>query len=640
MMKLITFLSIIFTLLVSPLFADTSNFELSGKIYNKWLYRNNDSQGVLTLGNPFWPKEGISGDNGAGSEFELNIKGNVSQYVLATVRLESRFGSIWQDWWENGDIKYDSPNTSGESLGMNHAEYIKLRGYNIRMAPPIPYVTSVSVGSSDFSMFNAYTIGKSRYIDRDNGKGIFVEGSDKNRDFEYVLGVIALPKLYVGPGWSTGIGDPILTNPFYSNDYAYAVKLKSNFTERLNITGIVSLINDIEANLLDPDAIGARYPDCKDELGNPIEGCEKDHSVSMDYRYRNLNATLETQYDITDKISLNLLIGYSLSAINTKYATNGVKESQGMFPMIYSSDPVSDAVEKFLFEIVPFDDINYQLKIELFNFGENWTATFGTRREADVLITDGFLDGGQLPTLNIANEFIDFDEPFYESCIGWRGVTLLNNLNSGDFMFSLEYTLLTYNTNRQNRDIDNTYPNFTYSEGYTDTDFYDYSNTLDRGRDPRSVYKRNQDRLTNLFVFQTKYTPSYLSRFGLILKTKFILDNDGRKKDTEDDNYEGKILTLRVMAEYQFNDEFKAGVGYQYDNWDEKNRSSDPTETIYYDYVTVKHKPFLTLSYVFGGAYIKYYLEYIDKNQNRGEQTPHENIFKVIRSKATMEVVW
>ncbi|MGB9600694.1 MAG: hypothetical protein ACPL7I_09080, partial [Myxococcota bacterium] len=216
-MKLITFLSIIFTLLVSPLFADTSNFELSGKIYNKWLYRNNDSQGVLTLGNPFWPKEGISGDNGAGSEFELNIKGDVSQYVLATVRLESRFGSIWQDWWENGDIKYDSPNTSGESLGMNHAEYIKLRGYNIRMAPPIPYVTSVSVGSSDFSMFNAYTIGKSRYIDRDNGKGIFVEGSDKNRDFEYVLGVIALPKLYVGPGWSTGIGDPILTNPFYSN---------------------------------------------------------------------------------------------------------------------------------------------------------------------------------------------------------------------------------------------------------------------------------------------------------------------------------------------------------------------------------------------------------------------------------------
>ncbi|MCX7959144.1 MAG: hypothetical protein N3B13_08865, partial [Deltaproteobacteria bacterium] len=86
----------------SAALSDTANFELSGKIYNKWLYRNNDSQGVLTLGNPFWPKEGISGDNGVGSEFELNIKGNVSQYVLATVRLESRFGSVWQDWWENG----------------------------------------------------------------------------------------------------------------------------------------------------------------------------------------------------------------------------------------------------------------------------------------------------------------------------------------------------------------------------------------------------------------------------------------------------------------------------------------------------------------------------------------------------------
>lgn len=638
---IIKILIIVLLILCSDsLYPDTANFELSGKIYNKWLYRNNDSQGVLTLGNPFWPKEGISGDNGAGSEFELNIKGVVSQYVLATVRLESRFGSIWQDWWENGDIKYDSPNTSGESLGMNHAEYIKLRGYNIRLAPPIPYITAVSVGSSDFSMFNAYTIGKSRYIDRDNGKGIFVEGASRGRDFEYVLGIIALPKLYVGPGWSTGIGDPILTNPFYSNDYGYAGKLRYNITDRLSIAGIVSFVNDIEADLLDPDAVGATYPDCKDELGNQIPGCEKDHAVSMNYRYRNLNATIETQYDITDRISMNLLIGYSLSAINPKYVTNGVKESQGMFPMIYSTDPVSDAVEKLLFEIVPFEDIDYQLKIELFNFGENWTATFGTRREADVLITDGFMEGGQLPTLNLANEFIDFDEPFYESCIGWRGATLLNSLNLSDFMFSLEYTLLTYNTDRQNRNIDEIYPNFTYSEGYTDVDFYDYSNTLDRGRDPRSVYKRNQDRLTHIVVLNSKYIPSVISRLAVMLKAKYILDTDKRKSGISNDDYDGKILILRFSSEYQFTDEFKVGIGYQYDNWDEKNRSSEPTETLYYDYITVKHKPFLTLSYIFGGASIKYLLEYIDKNQNRGEQSPHENIFKVIRSKATMEVVW
>ncbi|MCX7944699.1 MAG: hypothetical protein N2746_09360 [Deltaproteobacteria bacterium] len=639
-MRRVTFLLPFVFCFYSIVYSDTANFEFYGKIYNKWLYRNNDSQGVLTLGNPFWPKEGISGDNGVGSEFELNIKGHVSQYVLATVRLESRFGSVWQDWWESGDIKYDKPNTSGESLGMNRAEYIKLRGYNIRLAPPIPFVTAVSVGSSDFSMFNPYTIGKSRYIDRDNGKGIFVEGANKGRDIEYVLGIIALPKLYVGPGWSTGIGDPILTNPFYTNDYAYAAKLKYNISDRLNLTSIVSFVNDLEANLLDPDAKGAKYPDCKDELGNPIANCEKDNAVALDYRYRNLNATFEMEYDVTDKISINFIVGYSLSAINTKYATNGVRESQGMFPMIYSSDPVSDAIEKLLVEFVPLEEINYQLKLEIFNFGENWTATFGTRREADVLVTDGFMEGGQLPTLNLANEFIDFDEPFYESCIGWRGVTLLNNLNTGDFSFSLEYTFLTYNTNRQNRDIDNTYPNFTYSEGYTDTDFYDYSNTLDRGRDPRSVYKRNQDRHTNLFVFTTKYFPSFVSGLGLSIKAKFIMDTDYRKVGKKEDDYVGNILTLRFATEYQFNDEFKATLGYQYDTWDEKNRSSDPTESIYYNYLTVKHKPFVMLSYVFGGASIRYYLEYLNKDQNRGEQSPSENIFKVVRSKATMEVVW
>ena len=43
---------------------------------------------------------------------------------------------------------------------------------------------------------------------------------------------------------------------------------------------------------------------------------------------------------------------------------------------------------------------------------------FGARREADVLWTDGFMEGGQLPTLNLANEFVDFDEDWYESIVG------------------------------------------------------------------------------------------------------------------------------------------------------------------------------------------------------------------------------
>ena len=43
-------------LLTSPSRADIANFNLSGKIYTKWLWRNNASQGVQTYGNPFWPE--------------------------------------------------------------------------------------------------------------------------------------------------------------------------------------------------------------------------------------------------------------------------------------------------------------------------------------------------------------------------------------------------------------------------------------------------------------------------------------------------------------------------------------------------------------------------------------------------------
>ena len=180
----------------------TENFELNGSVYTKWLYRNNDTQGVLSYGNPFWPDD-IAGDNGVGSEFELNIIGRPSTNVEAGARLKSRFGGLWQDWWESGQIHYDEPNTSGDSLGMNRSQYIKLRGVYVRFAPPIPTVEWIKVGASDLSMFNPWTIGKIRYIDRDNANGTFVEGAfGSDRFLRYQLGVIALPKLWVGPWWS------------------------------------------------------------------------------------------------------------------------------------------------------------------------------------------------------------------------------------------------------------------------------------------------------------------------------------------------------------------------------------------------------------------------------------------------------
>ena len=40
----------------------------------------------------------------------MTIRGRVSRYVTAGVRIKSRFGALWQNWWENGDTRWDYPN--------------------------------------------------------------------------------------------------------------------------------------------------------------------------------------------------------------------------------------------------------------------------------------------------------------------------------------------------------------------------------------------------------------------------------------------------------------------------------------------------------------------------------------------------
>jgi len=163
-------------LAATPARADLTKFEIDGRIYTKHLYQNDDSQGLNTLGNPFWP-DNLSGHNGAGSEFELSIRGHVSQYVETGARIASRFGERWQDWWESGNsLSGGVENTSGDSAGMNRASYMKLRGTYIQASPEVFGIDWVRAGSSDFSQFNAWTIGKIRYIDRDNGRGYFASG--------------------------------------------------------------------------------------------------------------------------------------------------------------------------------------------------------------------------------------------------------------------------------------------------------------------------------------------------------------------------------------------------------------------------------------------------------------------------------
>lgn len=632
----------------TPALADSGNFELSGHIYTKWMYKNDDSRGCLSLSNPFW-SDNIGGSNGVCTEFELSILGRVSKHVTAGVRLQSRWGALWQGWWENGDTRWDYPtdtlfteNTSGESMGMNHAQYIKLRGVFIRAALPIPTVKWVHVGATDLGMFNEWTVGKSRYIDRDNGNGVFFEGQIGDT-LRYHTGAIAVPKLFVGPRWTSGLkdGDPLAG--FWGADWAYALKLEAAPIDGLELRAIGTYVHDWEADKNDPDKTGG-----SDVTRNT------DRAVDLEPRFRSVNATLDGKYvpPAVDFLSVSGLLAFSLNSVNPEYATNAVRNDQGFSPLVYLQDANGDPEDaigaggKILVEVFDPFEIGLSAKVEYFNIGTDFNAIFGSRREADVLITDGIIPsgfgrGGQLPTLNLANEFVDFDEPWYEAIIGWHGATALLEYTRGNLSSKAEYTLITYNTNAQGRDVDNEYPDFLYTDGFTDTQAYtadaDYANVFDRGRDPRSVYHEYQDRLTHIVAAQGEYLiAGPLTARG---KVKWVHDTDERKTDNPNDNYRGDMYVGYAQLDYQATDELKTSLGYELQVWDETKRSGSQ-ETAFYDYDTVKHTGRFIAGYNYGGVSFGYLLEYFHKDQERDRPGTSNQLWSVWRSKATIEVGW
>ena len=633
--------------------ADMLNFDMSGKIYMKYMYQNDNTQGCLSLSNPFWV-DNIGGHNGVCSEFELNIKANVGPKVTAGVRLQSRWGAMWQDWWENGDLKPGVTDTSGESLGMNHAEYIKLRAAWIRFGPPIPTVKWITVGSTDYSMWNEWTIGKARYIDRDNGNGVFIEGAfiPQNK-LDYTIGAMALPKLWAGPGWNTGLKDNEPLAYLYGTDWAFATKLESRPYDDLRIRAIGTWAQDWEADRYSPFLTGSPDASRCDTSGS---GCP-DHSVKLATRFRGINATLEGFYtpSWTDLFSISALGAYSSNYVNPNYATNLVRNGQGFSPVVFKTDangnPVASVGGAGRVDLEFYDPFKIGLspKFEYFNISSEYNAIMGARREADVLLTDGiitggFTRGGQLPTLNVANEFQDWDEPWYETVIGWTGFTTVLEQVLGTVKLSGEYTYVGYNTNMQNRDITNQYPTFLYTHGFTDTTAYtadsDYANVYDRGKDPRSVYDQFQDRHTHIGVLNAQIPISMAWSPLINIKGKYVFDRDNRDVTNPKDDYIGRMWMGFIQLTVQPTNELKTFIGYEYSHWSEDGRNGSEAAG-FWPARTQRHTARFGFTYAFGGVLCGYTLEYFHKNLLRDPEGGYYNmIWNVWRAKGTIELAW
>jgi hypothetical protein len=611
-------------------------YTLHFDVFMKGLYKNDQSNGALWLGNPNPEGDNYSGSNGIAANLGIRIDGHVTPNLSAGARLETRFGMLFSDFYENGDLAVDpngrpaGVNATGESLGMNHAAYAQLRGIYIQYDHPgIPTVTSLRAGSSDLSMWNAWTVGKIRFIDRDNAKGFFATGAIPSLNLDYNLARVALPKLFASAGFNTGIADPLIENPFWGDDADYVGKVHWG-TKTFDLTAVAHYLLDLEADLNDPDALGST---------NVID--QKDGVVTTIPRYENMNATLEGEYHPSPALDADVLVAGSRSDPNLRYVLNSIDGDQGLSPIPMKT--VNSAAVRARAEWKPTPAID--LRAEYFNIGADWVSTFGTRREDDVLWTEGFLDG-QLPTLNIANEFIDFTEPFYETIIGWNGLTLKPKLTLGKLALELEGTAIDYNTNAQGRCTSKSvpgcaksggvYPDFLFPDGMTDTDFFTFANTNDRGRDPRAAYRTNQDRFTWLGFVKATLAFGAKDRGSADVSLKYIRDKDLR--DTTiigADDYLGNLWTGVAHASWRFGARWTAGAGVKIDYWDEAHRSGAVVAGVphYPDYKTSKEKMWLEARYELKeGAFLSYRIELLEKNVTTTDPTLDFSYRNVVRS--------
>ncbi len=200
---------------------------------------------------------------------------------------------------------------------------------------------------------------------------------------------------------------------------------------------------------------------------------------------------------------------------------------------------------------------------EYFNIGRDYVSMWGARREADVLLTEGFdsawaqpgpnninfgVFGGfgdapqpgpatrvnigyggwsgetvQMATLNVDNQFTDFDEPVAETAIGWKGFTVKPLYASGNWDVSGEVTWIGYNTNWQLWDDETlSITNSPYPAMEADTGV---------GHNYRNAYAPFRDRDTFIGVAKAKY--SLANGIQVWGKYKHIDETDNRMTDAK-----------------------------------------------------------------------------------------------------------
>ena len=226
---------------------DYGQLKWSGSIYMKFLDGNRQHNFSLSNATEGAPNDESGGDQGQAMEVDLKLSSQVSKQVEFYARIQSR---IHRGFWANynGFAVPGWPNQTAPS-SCTEADprcnwYVKLRGARVIITPGYDWIDSASIGSNDWGMFDAWTRGKTRYIDRDNFSGFLFQGSALDKTLRWDIARISLPS-YAGAGYTTG--------DLFANDANWVGQLKYAPGPDWNAALITSYTYDNEVDPADTD---------------------------------------------------------------------------------------------------------------------------------------------------------------------------------------------------------------------------------------------------------------------------------------------------------------------------------------------------------------------------------------------------
>lgn len=457
-------------------------------------------------------------DQGQFTELELRIKAVISPKVEAGARIQSRSSDAY--WSEFGGFGYEGDVNNH----VDKQKFMKLRGAYVQLTPGYDWLNMARIGSSDWGMFDPFTVGKVRYIDRDNYNGLYFKGPLAKGSWEVAR--VSLPE-YLQTNY--GQGPSCCSSDATAKQEATWIGQVRMPVGPARITASAQLQND---HVLKTDT-------------TPFDGQDVT-TFAKDKVYM-----LKGEGNVLDR--LDVKGAFYRSDFHTNTPWDNVAN-----PWINSpADSISDNAFKLDLGLTEMGVSGLTVAYQYFNIGEGFYSNTAARTEADVLLTEGseaawygwgdpkwnggaysdFIQGATTPSgisgPNRAgyraggqngltdNAFKDFNEAPSESALGWKGHTLLFNYDPSNIPMSAELTRVSYNNNWQN---------------------YSATGPLSH------FYATNQDRTTDIFVFKASHNFAVAGGLDTSFKFKWVNDKDNVSSTTSADDAKSvdKGYTLSV----------------------------------------------------------------------------------------------